>query len=56
MVNVDDLTHLDASDIEAIHDSILEHYPGLPGSKPGMSAGRLSGAFSPISTIDTSLA
>ncbi|QFT53552.1 type II toxin-antitoxin system death-on-curing family toxin [Microbulbifer sp. THAF38] len=38
MVNVDDLSHLDASDIEAIHDSILEQYPGLPGNKPGMSA------------------
>lgn len=43
MVNVDDLTHLDASDIEAIHDSILERYPGLPGNKPGMSVNAIVG-------------
>lgn len=37
MVKVEDLTHLSAKEVQSIHDSILEDYPGLKGSKPGLS-------------------
>ncbi len=43
MINLDDLIQLSANEIRSIHDSILEAYAGLKGSRPDLSVDALVG-------------
>ncbi|MAR89298.1 MAG: type II toxin-antitoxin system death-on-curing family toxin [Pseudomonadota bacterium] len=57
MIDLDDLTHLTALEIRAIHDSILMGNPGLKGSRPDLSVDSLIGrihtnlAYQPAASI-----
>ncbi len=42
-MSIDNLLHLSASEIRAIHDSILMEYSGLKGSRPDLSVDALVG-------------
>ncbi len=43
MFNLDELIHLTANDITAIHDDILRELPGLKGHRPNQSVDALAG-------------
>jgi len=43
MTNLDDFIHLSANEILSIHDSILDGYAGLKGSRPDLSVDALVG-------------
>jgi len=58
MINPEELIHLSALEIREIHDSILEGYSGLKGSRPDLSVDALVGrihsnlAYKPFNSID----
>jgi death-on-curing protein len=55
---MEDFIHLSADEIQDTHDSILEDYPGLQGTRPDLSVEALVGrihtnlAYQPIDTLE----